>query len=374
MTKPRLAFIITDCDFGGAEQVLSALCKGLKGDFDIRVLTLKRKGHFAKLIEAEGIEVRSLGLGEKVGLTYLFKLPIALFKTWLDLKKFKPDIAQGILFQGNLFARLAGKTAGVPSVLCALHTFEESVFKNALENMTSSLARQYVVVSGALKNFLSQKCSIPPERITVIRNGIDLSILSPSQDDASVGKMLNRSGPVIGAIARLHREKGIDLLIRSFYHLAKNYPEATLMIIGDGPERQNLEKLCESLGPKKKIVFTGFQPDPHRYFCLFDIFALASRTEAMPITLMQAMAWGLPVVATRVGGVSELIEDGEEGLLVPAEDEFLLTRSMSLILKDGELGKMLGANAQARALREFSLDKMIRAYKDLYLGLVKGEG
>jgi len=371
MAEPRkIVFVITDLDFGGAEQVLFDLCQGLKEKFQIRVLTLKGKGHFAKLIEDLGIPVKSYELGRKKGFSYFLRFLYALFQTFRDLSQFQPDIVQGILFQGNLAARIAGKLSGAKVVLCSLHTFDQAALKIIIEKLSSSLAQKYLVVSEALKIFCIKKVAIPADKIVVIRNGIPLPQKVFAQDDLREKLGIKSGARMIGAIARLHPEKGIDLLIRAFQHLASEFPDSRLVIIGDGPEKENLKKSAQSLGISSRVIFAGFQPDPEKYLSLFDLFALPSRMEAMPVALMQAMAAGKAIVAAKVGGVPELVADHQEGILVPAEDEFMLTRAISRLLREPELAKRLGENARAKAEREFSLEKMIGSYHQLYLGLI----
>jgi len=369
----KIAFLITDCDFGGAEQILFELCRGLKDKFEIRVLVLKRKGHFAKLIEELGIPVKSYGLGTEINLGYMLGLFRVFFRLRSDLGEMKPDLIQGILFQANQMSKLAGRLAGIKLRLCAIHTFDESASKAVLEKLTSRFATRYVVAPEALKKFCVDRYSIPPDKILVIWNGIRFE---KTQTDRK--PMLDKLGlapglKIIGAIGRLHREKGQDILLRSFSRLTGEFPELRLVIVSDGPERQNLEALAKSLGVGERVIFTGFVPEPEKYFSVFDLFVLPSRIEAMPMILMQAMAHAKPIVATNVGGVSELIDDNKTGILTPAEDESSMSRSIARILSDPELSKQLGAGAKMKAQKEFSLDKMIEAYRKLYVDLLEGK-
>jgi len=369
----KIAFLITDCDFGGAEQILFELCRGLKDKFEIRVLVLKRKGHFAKLIEGLGIPVKSYELGTKINLGYLLGLFRVFFRLRSDLSKMKPDILQGILFQANQMTKLAGRLAGIKLRLCAIHTFDESAAKAFLEKLTSRFATRYVVAPEALKKFCVDRYSIPPGKIQVIWNGIRFE---KTQTDRK--QMLNELGlapglKIMGAIGRLHREKGQDILIRSFSRLTGEFPELRLVIVSDGPERQNLEALAKNLGLGERVIFTGFVPEPEKYFSLFDLFVLPSRIEAMPMVLMQAMAHAQPAVATNVGGVADLIDDNKTGILTPPEDDSSMSSAIARILRNPELSKQLGAAAKMKAEKEFGLEKMIGAYQKLYLDLLEGK-
>jgi len=369
----RIVFLITDCDFGGAEQVLFELCQALHKEFSIDVLILKQKGYFARRIEELGLKVKSYGLGKKVNLIYLLKLPLIFIRLCWELKKIKPEIIQGILFQANLFAKLSGWLCSVPYIFCAVHTFDQGRIKRFLERLSFKLAEVYIVVSAGLREFCIKNFAIPEEKILVIRNGVQLNLSFSSSSELRKSLKLKDSNLVIGAIARLHREKGIDLLIRAFQALAKEFPELILVIVGDGEERENLEALVKNSGLEDRVIFTGFQEAPERYLDVFEIFVLPSRVEAMPITLLQAMSLGKAIVATKVGGIPELIEDSQEGLLVEAEDQFLMTRAISRLVKDQNLRKVLGEKAEARAIQEFGLEKMISSYRELYLGYLEGK-
>ncbi len=369
--RAKITFLITDLDFGGAEQVLYELCRGLAPKFQIQVLTLKRKGHFAKLIEELGVPVKSYGLGQKINPAYVLRLLPVFLSISSDLRKCKPDLVQGILFQGNLMAKLTGKISGSKTILCAIHTFDRARLKAVAEMLTSSLARKYIVVSGALKIFCVKNYSIPADKISVIKNGIPLPDNVPAQSNLREKLGIKPGARNIGAIARLHREKGIDLLVRAFHSLAGEFPDLDLVIIGDGPEKSKLEQMSKNLGISNRVRFAGFLPEPEQYLSLFNLFALPSRIEAMPVALMQAMAAGKAIVAAKVGGVPELMEDGKEGLLVPAEDESALSRAISRLLREPALAMALGAKAKERAGREFGLEQMLESYLALYQELTK---
>jgi len=366
----KIAFFITDLDFGGAEQVLFDLCQGLKEKFHICVFTLKGKGHFARMIEELGIPVKSYELKSAKGLLYFSRFIYILFRAILDLRKFQPDIIQGILFQGNFVARIAGKLSGNKIILCSLHTFDRGRIKFLIEKFSSWMVYKYIVVSDALKGFCIKEFCIPDEKIIVIRNGIKITRGNSDLKEIRDKLGMSPESTIIGTISRLHSEKGIDILLRAFKHLAKDFPDSELVIIGDGPERARLLASAEKLDIKHRTHFTGFLPEPEKYLLVFDLFVLPSRIEAMPVALMQAMANGKAIVATKVGGIPELLEDNQQGLLVPAEDEFMLTRAISRLLHDPELAKRLGENARAKAEQEFGLEKMIADYKKLYLDLM----
>jgi glycosyltransferase involved in cell wall biosynthesis len=172
---------------------------------------------------------------------------------------------------------------------------------------------------------------------------------------------------VIGTIGRLDPVKNHAGLIRSFACLAKEGASVRLLIVGDGPERSNLEALRESLGLGPKCVFAGYRSDTERFYGIFDTFVLNSFAEGMSNTLLEAMSCALPVVCTPVGANVELVEDGITGTLIPADDEKALLNTFLRLRHSQALCGQIGASAREFILRSFSLSWMIEQYNKLYL-------
>jgi glycosyltransferase involved in cell wall biosynthesis len=173
---------------------------------------------------------------------------------------------------------------------------------------------------------------------------------------------------VIGTAARLHRQKGLDVLLRA----AAQLPGVSFVIIGSGPERENLGQLAEELALNDRVHFIGWQERRQDYLADVDIFALPSRFEALPLSIIEAMQLGLPVVVSAVGGNAELVVDGDTGILVPPEDVDALVAGLRTLLDDSALRKRMGERGRKRALEQFSLDRMVRAYEALYDELLAG--
>lgn len=171
--------------------------------------------------------------------------------------------------------------------------------------------------------------------------------------------------PVIGAISRLSHEKNVGLLLKAFALVAKEIPEATLRVYGDGPERETLASLAESLGIGPKTAFLGHVPEAGTRCGEFAIFAVPSSRESFGLAALEAMACGVPVVATKVGGLPELILDGETGMLVPPEDERAMADALLKVLREPELARRLGEAGRVRAAAYFSEKKMQAAWIEL---------
>jgi glycosyltransferase involved in cell wall biosynthesis len=169
-------------------------------------------------------------------------------------------------------------------------------------------------------------------------------------------------GPTVGSLGRLDRQKGFDVLLRALAEL----PEASLVLVGDGPERPALEKQAAATGLTERVLFAGWQEDPRRQLTTFDAFVLPSRFEGFPLSVVEAMLAGVPVVATDVGSVAESVREGETGLLVPPEDPHALAAALGRVLGSSELGGSLGRRGRELALERFTAGTMARSFEALY--------
>ena len=189
--------------------------------------------------------------------------------------------------------------------------------------------------------------------VEVIYNGVE---------DFQVERTPSPGGTVIGTIARLTDQKGIDVLLRA----AADVPDASFVLIGDGPDRAALETLAADLGVAERVEFAGWSEDARADLARFDVFALPSRYEGLPLAIIDAMLAGLPTVATRVGSIPEAIEDGVQGLLVPPDDPAALAEALRRVAADPSLRERLGAAAREEAAARFTAEAMAREYRSLY--------
>ena len=174
---------------------------------------------------------------------------------------------------------------------------------------------------------------------------------------------------VFGTISRLDPIKNQMMMISAFQKVQQSHPQSKLLIIGDGPIRENLEQHTAELGLKDSVIFTGFIVNPQRYFCLMDIFLLPSLSEGTSMTLLEAMAFSIPCIVTNVGGNPEIVINNESGLVVPNDDAESLTKAMCLLLTDKELASSLGTQGQHRYQDVFTIEKMVNAYQAIYMDL-----
>ena len=176
--------------------------------------------------------------------------------------------------------------------------------------------------------------------------------------------------PVIGSLGRLTEQKGYDLLVRALPEL----PEATLVLVGDGPERAPLEALASGLGVAERLRITGWVAEAPRYLPTFDIFALPSRWEGMPLGILEAMHAGLPVLAVDVGSVADAVSDGDTGYLVPRDDLAAIQDRLGRLVADPALRLRMGARGRVAAREQFTDDIMARRYESIYYALMGARG
>jgi glycosyltransferase involved in cell wall biosynthesis len=223
-----------------------------------------------------------------------------------------------------------------------------------VHRVTALRATAYVSVGERSSRELERVTGLPPGSVRTIRNGVADVPLEPLPRP--------RAGPIVGSLGRLEPEKGFDVLLRALPAV----PEATLVLVGEGSTRGPLEALGEELGIAERVVFAGWSDDARRHLTTFDVFALPSRFEAFPLSVLEAMLASLPVVASDVGSVGEAVEDGRTGVLVPPEDPEALGHALRDLLEDPERARALGRHGREQALERFSVDAMVQAYERLY--------
>jgi len=368
--KPlRVTYLITDSGVGGAEKMAAALIRGLdRTRFEPSLLAMKPLGETAAGLLEEGVPVASLGLPGRVSGAYFFRLPGAFRQLCQELKRQKTDILHCFLFQANFLGRIAARITGVPKNISSLRVMEaEHRSQFFLDRLTSSWVTRWTAVGEAVRRFAISEIGLDPARIKVIPNGIALAEL----DRADRGIVRREFGisseaPLLGTIGRLHPQKGVDLLLRALRELKGQFPALKTLIVGEGPALPALRALASDLGLVQDVIFTGLRRDVPNILAALDLLVLASRWEGMPNVVLEAFAAGRAVVATRVGAVEEMVQDGETGILVPAEDPPALALAIGSLLADPPGRARLAAAGRARVEKEFSLEKMVRLTQELY--------
>ena len=218
-----------------------------------------------------------------------------------------------------------------------------------------------VLPSRVLWRIATEIWRLDPARLRYIPNGVDLARFTLPCEAGFPG-----DGPLIGCVAALRAEKNLARLLRAFARVRESEP-ARLVIVGDGPERPALQALAASLGVADAVHFAGHVAEPQRLYRCFDVFALSSDTEQMPLTVLEAMAAGLPVAATAVGDIRDMLAPENAAFITPLDDA-ALAGALRILLHDKPLRRIVGAANRARAERDFDEERMFQAYAALYDG------
>jgi glycosyltransferase involved in cell wall biosynthesis len=213
---------------------------------------------------------------------------------------------------------------------------------------------------------------VRPERICVIHSAVEPPAGLPGGAGRSAARVRFglADGAIIGVVAALERRKGHDVLLRALACLREAVPRLRCLICGDGSERASLERLADELGVRDVARFLGEQRQVADVLAALDVFVQPSRYEGLGVALLEAMAAGLPVVASRVGGIPETVQAGRTGLLVPAEDPEALAAAITELLRDPDRAARMGAEGRKRVLAEFSMEAMTDRYERLYQNLI----
>ncbi|HEM46459.1 MAG TPA: glycosyltransferase family 1 protein, partial [Alphaproteobacteria bacterium] len=351
--------LITGLGRGGAERVLLILCRELRRrGVQCVVRALTPGGALEDEFRREGFDVGDLGLRGLGALGFPARLRACVDEA-------APDLVHAHLFHASAAARLFIR--GRP-IISHVHVEERRVRGYmTVERLLAGRAAAQVCVSEAVAAHIVRKAGVGRDKIRVIRNAVELSrFRNLSAKSAAKERLGLPAAPLVGCVARLDRQKGIRFLLQAFARLRED--RTYLALVGDGPLRPRLEAQAASLGVGDRVIFAGEVPDVAPWLAAFDLFALPSLWEGMPLALGEAMASGLPVVATAVSGTPEMVSDGATGLLVPPGDPDALAGALGRLLDDGELSARLGAGAAGWATSHLDpgrmADEVMEVYRD----------
>lgn len=362
---PRLKLVhfLQGLDTGGMEIMVVQLLEGLDpARFQAQVITYDTLGPLAIRLGLAGIPCHLLKRRPGVDLRYILRLARAL-------ARIRPDILHLHNPTAFFYGTLAGRLARVPRIYYTEHgrDFASSSRNRFLHRLLGRMVDRVIVVAEAGRTVLCAE-GVPDARILTIHNGIDAGRFLIGEDRwgmrARLG--LTREQPMIGIIARLDPIKNHASLLRAMVRVRATHPEAMLLIIGDGPLREELQRLARELRLDACVHFLGNRDDVPELLSALDVLVLCSHSEGLSLTLLEECAAGKATVATSVGGNGEIIEDGENGLLVPLGDDTALADAITRLLSDPERARTLGQAARHKFLREFTLQRMVARYVALY--------
>ncbi|HOW28489.1 MAG TPA: glycosyltransferase family 4 protein [Elusimicrobiota bacterium] len=359
MPKIKIAHLTVGLGAGGTERLVTEMAISLNPAlFDVHVLVLKKRDFRADLLEKNRIPVTFLNGRNCLDLSVI---PAA--------NRFFKDHSFDIVHSHLIWANsLAASLKGRNKLIWHDHDTGESMrwFDRAMEKLFVGKSDRIVAISDAVAQRIALRCPAQSDRVRVIHNAIRLDVDSGNGAPAAKPPF-QKTGPVVGYLGRLDEpKKGVAVLIRAWPGVLNTHPSAQLVIVGDGAAALDLEILTRQLGLQKSVRFLGEQSDVKSHLAAFDIFVLPSLWEGFGISLLEAMSSSLPVVATRVGGIPEVVADGETGLLVPPGNVQALGEAVSSLLSDPVRAQDMGKKGLARVRGHFDMKMNISQLEKLY--------
>jgi glycosyltransferase involved in cell wall biosynthesis len=362
----KILFLINSLNFGGAETVFCDLAAGIdKNKFEAIAVTIMPPGEFSAKLAAAGCKVYNLGVKGKLDF-------LKARKIFGIIKEEKPDLISAHLFHSIVLARFIKIFFPRIIIISTLHNeYQGGRLREKILSLTDGLSEATTTISKKITDLMIKRKVMPESKARTIYNGLNFERFYPGRaaKDFYGENGFGENDRIIISWGRLVRAKGFDILIKAFEKISKPAENLRLLIIGEGPERKNLEKLIKESGLERKIFLAGYKENSEipAYARQAELFVSSSRWEGMPTVIIEAMYLKLPVLATAVGGSSELIEDGRTGYSVEKPDENLLAEKIEEILSLSEAEKEAMAEiAFARVRKDFSVEKMAKNYEALF--------
>ena len=315
--------------------------------------------------------VRYFGLGRRSS-TDLYR--------WLPLRRIlrreRVDVLHAHMFGSNVWGTVIGRLAPVPVVVAHEHTwsFEGRPLRRFMDREVIGRGSDaFIAVSRDDRRKMIEIEGVDPRKILHVPNGI-APPPPPSGADVRSELGIPAGAPVIGTVSVLRPQKALDVFIRASARLLADNPDLRVLLAGDGPLKVELTELVHSLGVQDRLLLLGYRSDAADVMAALDVAVSSSAFEGSPLAVMEYMESARPIVATRVGGVPDLIEDGVHGLLVEPGDVPALTDAIRRLLDDPEAAKRMGEAARERRRHEFTVDLMVRRFEALYERLCSGGG
>ena len=346
-----MVFLLEELNFGGTQRQTLELARRLDREkFRCEIWLLRAGEDLAPLARSWQIPLYWLSRASKVG-------PGSLANLCRRLKQAKIDLFMTLTALPNIWGRLLGTLAGLP---CIIGNIRSTTVHRQYERWLWPLADHVVCNNKDLERLLVREYNISPKRLTMIPNGVDTDFFKQSLKGRTTGN------PKVLSIGRLVPDKDQETLIQAFSRVLQDHPAAELWLVGDGPRQDYLNQLIKQTLPAHRATLFSSQTDIRPFLQQASLFVLSSVTEALPNVLLEAMAAGLPVVATNVGGVPEVVDSGRTGWLVPPKEPAALAQAVVQMLAEEELRGTFGQAGRQRVEKDFSLKQMVSRYETLF--------
>ena len=365
----RVLHCIETISSGGVEQVRLSLTRGLNRKlFQHRIVCTWAGGAIADALRAEGVELIQVGA---------FHHPFEIrkhTKVLAVIKAFKPHIIHGAIFEGMAMAAFGGLFGRVPVVI--LEETSEPTTRSTkaiwLQRFLTRFATKVIGISPAVVEFLITKAKLPSDKVILINNGV--SRFEYAEESASQRLRAELgicdSDFIVGSVGRVYNEvKRFSDILTALTKPTTN-KNLKFLLVGDGPDLDFLKRTAKNLNISDRVIFVGYKANPNPYYQLMDVFCLPSAHEGFGLVAVEAMLHHLPVIASRVGGLADVVLDGQTGFLIPPFSPLKIADKIQLLVQNPELIKIMGDNGYQRAEEMYTAERYCQEIEDLYLSLL----
>jgi glycosyltransferase involved in cell wall biosynthesis len=390
MSAIRITRVIARLNIGGPAVHIANLMAGLDPDrFESRLVIGQPgpgEGDMSYLVEQKGLARPTVipELGRSLSPVRDLR---TLFRLVLILRRQRPHIVETHTAKAGFVGRLAARLAGVPIVL---HVFHGHVFYGYfgalqtrafvhIERVLARLTDRVITISPSQRDDIAHIYHVaPPYKVLVVPLGLDLGplVAARQNDDGHFRKALGIPAdvPLVGYVGRLTAVKNPSLVVAVAQFVLQRIPQARFVLVGDGELRPEVERQIAELGLAGRVVLAGWQRDMQAVYAALDVLALTSLNEGTSVTAIEALAAGIPVVATAVGGMADVVAHGRTGLLVPSQDAVAFAEAVAVLLRAPERGQALAEAGQRDVTARFSIERMVGDMESLYVALLEEKG
>ena len=372
MERIKVLHVIGGGELGGAEMhILNLLTHMDRERFEVRLCCLFPEP-FVQVARANGIATDAVVMRHKLNIGIVDNLMEIIRGRQIDIVH-----THGV--RANLVGRLAAKLAGIKHIVTTVHSVLEQDYPSffarqvnrLMERITINSVERFVTVSDLLKQDLVGH-GIPAVKITTIYNGVNLAAFRQERVTGDVRKDLGIAPdvPVLGMIARFHPVKGHRFFLEAAKTISRVRPDCRFLLVGSGQYRSEVEAMVKQLGLREQVIFTGYREDIVDVLHSLDILVISSLSEGFGLTAIEAMAMKVPVVATRVGGLPEIIKHGSNGILVPPAEGQAIAQAVLDLLANPEDSRAMAARAFEHVRENFSVEIMAKNTEQLYCSLM----
>ncbi|MDO6439166.1 glycosyltransferase [Cyclobacterium sp. 1_MG-2023] len=367
MKKIKILNCIETISSGGVEVMRLGFARHYNKDrFDLRIVCTNAKGPIKLALENEGIQLYQVGS---------FKTPFEIGKyrkVLTIIKEFSPDIIHGAVFEGMCMASICGFLGKVPVIILEETSDPQKRSLKAiwLQRQLAKLADLVIGISPSVTQYLIKKARIPANKVYLLNNAVDnQNFISKGENFKREDIGLNGSDYILGSVGRVHDHvKKYSDIIKAIKIL--NYSHIKFLLIGDGPDLVYLKGLALELGIEKQFISLGFKEDTATYYKIMDCFCIPSAQEGFGLVAVEAMFHQLPVIATEVGGLKDVVQNEQTGILVPPSDPQSIANGINYLINNPESSLKMGEEGYLRASKMYGISTYTSSLEKLYDSLL----